>query len=138
MNHRALRMGGQDGGKIVMLDYMQTIATMVAQQLGDDRPDLAARATWNAYLLSLIYTGVMALLYVAVPDLFLLGHASGLDASRFAELRDVVVVLLRPMLALDQTSWWQDSLLLPHVLLFEDWFRDLAQLLREFLATLWQ
>ncbi len=36
-----------------------------------------------------------ALSYVLVPDVFLMGHATGVSAGEFARLRDVTVVLLR-------------------------------------------
>ncbi|MCH8045071.1 MAG: MATE family efflux transporter [Planctomycetes bacterium] len=71
------------------------VSTIVGQQLGRNRPDLAARATWTAFTLAATYTGIMALLYITIPDVFLFGHAAGIDAAQFAPLRDTVVVLLR-------------------------------------------
>jgi MATE family multidrug resistance protein len=80
---------------VPMIGVGVAAATLVGQQLGANRPDLAERATWNAFALALGYTGVFAVLYVAAPDLFLLGHAAGANAAEFARLRDVTVVLLR-------------------------------------------
>lgn len=71
------------------------VSTLVGQYLGRDQPALAARATWTALAMALAYMGAMAVAYVAVPDLFMFGHAWGTDAARFESLREVTVVLLR-------------------------------------------
>ena len=71
------------------------VSTIVGQQLGQNRADLAARATWTTFVIAMGYTGVMALLYVSIPDVFLMGHASGAAAGEFDRLRDMVVVFLR-------------------------------------------
>ena len=70
-------------------------STLVGQQLTQGRPDLAARATWSAVTLALIYNAVFAVAYVAVPDWFILGHAAGVEAEHFAEIRSLTIVLLR-------------------------------------------
>ena len=63
---------------VPMLGLGIAVTTMVGQQLGRNQPDLAARATWTALWMAVVYMGTMAVLYVAAPDLFLLGHAAGL------------------------------------------------------------
>jgi MATE family multidrug resistance protein len=47
-------------------------AVLVGQKLGEDRPDLAERATRTALTLCVAYMGTISLLFVAVPRLFLL------------------------------------------------------------------
>ncbi len=71
------------------------VSTMVGQELGRNRPHFASNAAWSAYAIALVYTGVMGLFYISTPDLFLMGHAAGVESSNFKELRDVTVVLLR-------------------------------------------
>ena len=71
------------------------ISTMVGRHLGEDRPDLAARATWTSASMALAYMGFFAALYVGAPDLFLFGHAWGSSEVEFGALRNTVVVLLR-------------------------------------------
>ena len=71
------------------------VSTLVAQQLGRERPELAARAAWTGFWMAELYMGSMAVAYLAVPDLFLFGHAWGTDPSRFESVRAVTVVLLR-------------------------------------------
>ncbi|MEM6799170.1 MAG: MATE family efflux transporter [Planctomycetota bacterium] len=50
---------------------------LVGQHLGENRDDLAARATWTTLGLSLVYMGVISTLYLFVPDLFLYGFFAG-------------------------------------------------------------
>jgi MATE family multidrug resistance protein len=71
------------------------ITTMVGQQLGKGRPDMAAQATWTAFRIALVYFGTMALLYVLVPSWFLMGHKLGASPEEFDGIRRLTVVLLR-------------------------------------------
>jgi len=80
---------------VPMLGLGVAVTTMVGQQLGQDNPEMASRATWTSLRLALCYAGTMAVLYVAVPDLFLFGYASGADPRHFTELRELTIVLLR-------------------------------------------
>jgi MATE family multidrug resistance protein len=71
------------------------VSTLVGQKLGEERPKLAARATWTGLLLGLAYTAVFALLYVGVPEWFLLAHAAQADAAEFAPVRALTLELLK-------------------------------------------
>jgi len=78
-----------------MLGVGVAVSALVGQHLGRDRPDLAARSAWTAFVMTLTYMGSIAVAYVAVPDLFLLGHAWGTEPARFVAIRETTVVLLR-------------------------------------------
>ncbi len=71
------------------------VSTLVGQQLGRNSPAMAARATWTSLWIAMTYMGTMALVYVTLPDLLLMGHAAGASPAEFAALRDTTVVLLR-------------------------------------------
>jgi MATE family multidrug resistance protein len=71
------------------------LATIVGHQLGQNRPELAARASWTAYWIALIYMGAMAAVYVLTPDLILFAHALVVKPGEFSHLHDITVVLLR-------------------------------------------
>ena len=71
------------------------VSILVGQKLTASRVDLAARATWTALVIGLLYTGIFAAAYLAIPDWFLWGHARGADPETFSAVRDVAVVLLR-------------------------------------------
>ena len=79
---------------VPMLGLGIAVSAMVGQQLGANRPELAVRATWTAYRLGLIYTGVMALLFVTIPDGFLMAHAVG-RTSEFEQVAALCRVLMR-------------------------------------------
>ena len=80
---------------VPMLGLGIALSTIVGQQLGHNRPDLATRATWTSLGMAMFYMGVMALIYVLLPDALLAGHAWGTSQAAFAPLRDLTVVLLR-------------------------------------------
>ena len=62
----------------------------------------------------------------------LLGMAFGFARGVFILL--AAVVILRALLDLDRFGWWQSSVLLPHLLLLEDWFRQFTGMLSARLA----
>jgi MATE family multidrug resistance protein len=80
---------------VPMMGMGLAVSAMVGQQLGANRPELAARATWTAFVMAMVYMCTMSLFYVTVPGWFLMGHAAGMAPEQFAPLRDLVVVLLR-------------------------------------------
>ncbi len=69
--------------------------TLVGQRLGQDRDDLAARATWSACVLAVIYMAILSTFYVVVPDVLLFLYFHGRTVENEAELREMAVVLLR-------------------------------------------
>lgn len=69
---------------------------LVGQHLGENRDDLAARATWNALGVAMVYMSVISLLYVFTPNLFLAGFFAGdTSASEQDAVREVSVTLLK-------------------------------------------
>ena len=79
---------------VPMLGLGIAVSTIVGNQLGGNRPDLAARATWSALALGMIYCGAMTVAYVFAPGMFLLGHELG-NPAQFETLRALILVLLR-------------------------------------------
>ena len=80
---------------VPMLGLGIALSTMVGQQLGRDRPHLAARAGWTSLWMAEVYMGAMAAVYVLLPDVLLMGHAAGTSPEQFRQLRATTVVLLR-------------------------------------------
>lgn len=62
----------------------------------------------------------------------LLGMVFGFSRGVFVLL--AAVVMLRALLDLDRFDWWQQSILLPHLLLLESWFHDFTSMLSGWLA----
>ncbi len=68
------------------------VTTLVGQQIGQNRPHLAARATWTAMFISLVYTGIFAIAYIAVPDWFLAAHNMG--TNEIQDVEELAITLL--------------------------------------------
>ena len=80
---------------VPMLGLGIALSAIVGRQLGHNNPALAARATWTALCMALLYMGTMAAIYVLFPDVLLWGHAAGTSRERFLQLRTTTVILLR-------------------------------------------
>ncbi|MCI0360770.1 MAG: MATE family efflux transporter [Planctomycetaceae bacterium] len=80
---------------VPMIGLNIAVSTLVGQKLGENRPDLAARAVWTAMLLGMAYTGLFAVLYLAIPGGFLAAHTAFADDPTFPEVRTTTIVLLR-------------------------------------------
>lgn len=80
---------------VPVLGVGTAVSTMVGQQQGRNRPDLAARATWTAFWMASVYTAVFAALYILTPNVFLWAYAAGVKPEEFEGLRELVVMLLR-------------------------------------------
>jgi len=78
-----------------MIGFGIAVSVLVGQALGRERPDLAEKATYSAFHLTMFYMGLMILAYLTVPDLFLLPFAAHADAATFSEIKKLSVVLLR-------------------------------------------
>ena len=57
------------------------VTVLVGQHLGENRDDLASRATWTSLHISIAYIGFISVLYVFTPDLFLSGFFTGNAAA---------------------------------------------------------
>jgi MATE family multidrug resistance protein len=78
-----------------MLGFGVATTTIVGQRLGENRADLAARATWTAFWLGTAYMTAFGLAYVLIPDWLLAANAAQVDPAAFAPVRDMTVLLLR-------------------------------------------
>ncbi|MDR3196831.1 MAG: MATE family efflux transporter [Planctomycetaceae bacterium] len=71
------------------------VTSMVGNQLGNNRPDLARRATNTAFIIGCIYTGFFALLFIMIPDILLSLFAMFSEAEEFELIHSLTVILLR-------------------------------------------
>lgn len=83
------RLGSREAEATTMAFSISTLAFMpvwgfgmaagilVGQRLGEDRDDLAARATWTTLVIAWSYMAAISILYVLVPDVFLYGFFAG-------------------------------------------------------------
>lgn len=68
-------------------------ATLVGQKIGEKKPELASRATWNTLLIGLVYTSLFAVAYFSFPGLFLAFH--GAENQDFEQIRTITITFLR-------------------------------------------
>lgn len=71
------------------------VTTLVGQRLGQNRPDLAERATWSGYHIVLAYMLFIGALYVLIPKVFLYPLERNADPETFKEVSRLTIVLLR-------------------------------------------
>ena len=76
--------------------FGMTVSVLVGQRLGEDRDDLASRATWTSLQIAMGYMVVVSLLYVLTPNLFLEPFFSGnrAPAAEQADVRTMAINLL--------------------------------------------
>ncbi|MDR2172380.1 MAG: MATE family efflux transporter [Planctomycetaceae bacterium] len=80
---------------IPMVGIGIVVTSMVGNQLGANRPDLARRATNTAFVIACVYTGFFAIIFIAAPDLLLSMFAMFSEAEEFEKIRGLAVILLR-------------------------------------------
>jgi len=78
-----------------MLGLGMAVTILVGQGLGAGCPEAAERAVGSGIRLTSLYMGLLALLYVAVPDLFLAPYRLYASPASYAEIRPLAVLLLR-------------------------------------------
>ncbi|HLJ91897.1 MAG TPA: MATE family efflux transporter [Gemmataceae bacterium] len=76
-----------------MLGMGQAVCVLVGQRLGQDRPELAERTTWNGFRLAWLYMAAVVLLYVLVPGAFLYCFES--SDAQWPVVAGFVPILLR-------------------------------------------
>lgn len=77
-----------------MVGMGTAVTVLVGQRLGDEKPHLAVRTTWVAGVMCFIYMTAISLGYVVFPDAFLYPFSHYANASEFAPLQHICVVLL--------------------------------------------
>jgi MATE family multidrug resistance protein len=78
-----------------MLGLGVGVSAVVGRHMGAGRPEVAERATWSAFWMSLAYMSVCGLLYLAAPGLLLAPYAAGADPATFSAMARIATVLLR-------------------------------------------
>jgi MATE family multidrug resistance protein len=71
------------------------VATLVGNQLGDNRADLAERAVNSVIAIGMVYLSIFGTIFLFFPDLFLGWFAFSSDREAFEETRTIATHLLR-------------------------------------------
>jgi len=78
-----------------MVGMMIGVAVLVGQRLGENKPELAEKAAWSAIHLALAFFGILAVLYLTVPKMFIYPFTLHGGLSELDNSVDTIVVLLR-------------------------------------------
>jgi len=73
----------------------QAVGVLVGQRLGEDRPDLAERATWTGLTIALLLTSAAVVLYLLAPSTLVLPFESDGNPAQWQQVAALVPVLLR-------------------------------------------
>lgn len=77
------------------LGIAQAVQILVGQRLGQDQPELAQRSTWAGLRLAWGFMTAVAVLYVLIPDMFLLIFQTSQDSALESQVAELVPLLLR-------------------------------------------
>lgn len=78
-----------------MVGMMIGVAVLVGQRLGENKPELAEKAAWSAIHLALAFFGVLAVLYLTIPKLFIYPFTLNGGLVELDNSVETIVVLLR-------------------------------------------
>ncbi|GAK59094.1 MATE efflux family protein [Candidatus Vecturithrix granuli] len=78
-----------------MLGFGIAVSVLVAQHLGENKPELAERSVYSGFHITFLYMGSIALCYFFLPKLFLWPYSLQSDAAAFEPIRQLTTVLLR-------------------------------------------
>jgi MATE family multidrug resistance protein len=71
------------------------VSILTGQYLGAERPNVAERATWSGFHLTMVYMTSISAAYVFLPGIFIAPYAARMSPAEVAALRPTLVVLLR-------------------------------------------
>ena len=77
---------------------------LVGQHLGENRDDLAARATWTTYQIGMAYMGLLSVLYVVLPNLFISSFIGSDSQTELYEMAKVLLYFVAAYNAFDTTQ----------------------------------
>ena len=78
-----------------MIGLGMAVSVLVGQYLGENKEDLAERSVYSGFLLGILYMGILVLLYVFIPDVFVSVFSTKSDPLVFNQIRGITVILLR-------------------------------------------
>ena len=78
-----------------MVGMMIGVAVIVGQRLGENKPQLAEKAAWSAIHLTLAFFGILAVLYISIPYVFIYPFTLQGGLENVSDSIEMIVVLLR-------------------------------------------
>jgi MATE family multidrug resistance protein len=78
-----------------MIGVGHAVMVLVGQYLGKDKPDIAERSAYTGFAVAFVFMFLFAMLYLMIPDIFLMPFAAGADNATFEDVRELTILLLR-------------------------------------------
>ncbi|MGH1538451.1 MAG: MATE family efflux transporter [Gammaproteobacteria bacterium] len=78
-----------------MVGMMIGVAVIVGQRLGENKPQLAEKAAWSAIHLALAFFGILVVLYLTVPKVFIYPFTLHGGLAELDQGIETIVILLR-------------------------------------------
>lgn len=136
----ALSLAGWVAAFVVAMLFHGSLATLFSNYI--ESPSLREMLAFGILFAATLVVAAMA--NYLIGELVRMTGLAGTDrmfGMIFGLLRGVVlvlaVVLLLPaLIPIDQESWWQESMLIPHFLSMEQWSRQIAGSVIQFVLSL--
>ena len=78
-----------------MVGLMIGVSVVVGQKLGDNKPQLAERATWSGIHIAIMFFGTLGVLYLIIPELFIYPFTLHGGLQDIEDGKQLIIVLLR-------------------------------------------
>jgi MATE family multidrug resistance protein len=78
-----------------MIGLMIGVSVVVGQRLGEDKPDIAETAVWSAIHIALVFFGLLGLLYLIIPAVFIWPFTLYDGIAGDINTAGLIIVLLR-------------------------------------------
>lgn len=125
---------------VIAITFRDQLASLLDAHIAT--PSLRDLAAFGILFAATLVVGAMV--NYLIGELVRLTGLSGTDrlfGTVFGLIRGFVVVmaillLVPPIIPIDQDSWWQDSVLIPHFLAFENWARAFAREITQLIVNL--
>jgi len=78
-----------------MMGCGMALSVLVGNKLGQDRPEIAEKATWSTLQMAFVYTALIGAAYAFLPNIFLLPYASKAQPQEFLPIAKTTTILLK-------------------------------------------
>lgn len=127
---------------IIAMLFSDRLATLMTNLI--ETPSLRQIAAFAALFAATLIVGAMV--NYLIGELVRMTGLSGTDRLfgmifgliRGAMVVMAMVILLPAMVPVDEDPWWQQSVLIPQFLVFEDWARETTVLVKDWILGLFQ
>lgn len=136
----ALALAGWAAAFVVAMLFSPSLSTLLSGSI--ESPSVRNMVAFGAlFAVTLIVAAMANYLISEVVKMTGLSGTDRLFGMIFGMVRGVIIVmavllLVPPIIPINQETWWQESLMIPHFLSMEGWCRDVAGIVAGFVQGL--